>query len=120
MVEPTNLNPRCLRSFENASDSLVVAGSSSKDLKWLILGSPLTNRQEYESKEPNSSWIFRKACALVTAALTLSRLRMMPGSRSSFSILEGVKSATFCTLKFANAFLYPFLLFKMVNQESPA
>lgn len=44
IVDPTNVNPRFLRSFDSASDSGVVAGTSFMDRRLLRIGFPSTKR----------------------------------------------------------------------------
>ena len=60
----------------------------------------------YLSNVPNSSCTSRKRRALLTAAVILSRLRMMPSSLSNRSIRFSVKRATFSGSNSANARRY--------------
>src|SRR5215831_12959833 len=98
-VEPTKLNPRRLRSLLKVSDSGDVVGISFIAFQRFDLGRPSTNRQQYASKVPNSSWIARNARALRTAATIFNRFRMMAGSDRSFRIRASVYRATFAGSK---------------------
>src|SRR3989338_3393172 len=87
MVLPANLKPRRFNSLLIASDSGVLAGISARLRQALCHGLPSTKRQMKASKLPNSFCTSRNFCALVTAAPTFRRLRTIPGSCSSDSIL---------------------------------
>jgi hypothetical protein len=95
IVEPTNLNPRFLRSLLTASEMSVVAGTCPGSVHAFLMGFPSTNCQMYRSNDPNSSCTLRNAFALVTAAATFKRLRMIPSFASSFAILASVYRETF-------------------------
>ena len=69
-----------------ASDSAVLAGTSRIDRHRLTRGSPPTNCQRYASKLPTSSCTSSTAFAFAIVDATLSRLRTIPGSASSFSL----------------------------------
>ena len=53
----------------------------------------------YASNDPNSRWTSRNAFAFDTALSTLSRLRTMPASASSFSIFASVVSRDACGIE---------------------
>src|SRR6516162_10290035 len=120
MVEPTNLNPRFWRSRLMRSDRAVLAGISLNDLNLLFTGFRLMNPQMYRSKVPNPFRIMMKALALPTAALILSRLRIIPLSLSRAAILREPYFATLLKSKLSNALLKFSLLFGMVLQLRPA
>src|SRR5215510_668471 len=85
MVEPTKAKPRDLGSLLIASESGDLAGTSEIERYLFKRGRPSTKRQMKRSKDPNSSWTWRKQRALVTADSILRRFRIMPGFWSSFS-----------------------------------
>src|SRR5215472_1849936 len=120
MVEPTNLNPLFWRSRLIRSDSGVFAGISLNDFNLLHTGFPLRNPQMYRSKVPNPFRIIMKALALPTAALILSRLRIIPLSLSRVAILREPYFATLLKSKLSNALRKFSLLFRMVLQLRPA
>ncbi len=103
IVLPTKVNPRFFKSVLSASDALDVAGSSLSVFHALMICLLLTKDQMYLSKLPHSFWIARKRLALLTAALTLSLLRIMFGFNNNFSIVLSVNRATFAGSKLANA-----------------
>src|SRR6267143_2958954 len=119
-VEPTKLNPRCLRSLLNASDSDEVAGICRMVFHRFSFGRPSTKRQQYESKLPNSSWILRNARALRTAASIFMRLRIIAESNASVSIRRAENRATFSGSNSSKARRYPSRFFSTIVQLNPA
>src|ERR1700676_420572 len=120
MVEPTKRKPRFCRSLLMASDSFVFAGTRLCVFQAFCFGVPPTNAQIYLSKLPNSLCTLRKACALLTAASTFSRLRMIPASLSSAFFLRASYRATFAGSNPSNTSRYRARFFKMVSQLKPA
>src|SRR5690349_22620588 len=114
IVDPTNPNPRCLRSLLNASDSGDVAGIPGV-FQSLTFGRPPTNRQQYASKLPNSPCTSRKARALRTVAWIFARLRTIAGSVMSFSTRVAVYRATFAGSNSLKARRYPSRFLRIVD-----
>lgn len=120
-VGPTNLKPRCFKSFDRALDSGEVAFM-------VFLVSPFglrkvrlcVNCQIYRSKLPNSFCTARKQRALVTAALIFIEFRMMPASLIKRATSDFPYPATLRGSKLLNAFRKFSRLRKIVIQLSPA
>ncbi|MNF97597.1 hypothetical protein D3C84_804320 [compost metagenome] len=95
MVGPTKVKPAFFSALLMASASAVTAGTSPRPLKRLTLGAPPTKDQSSATGSSRRS----QAWAFCRAALSLSRLRMMPGSCISRSISSSLITARRCGSK---------------------
>ena len=77
VVGPTNLNPRFNSSFDMATDSGDVAGTSAS-VRGVFLGFVGANDQISDYNVPNSSCTLSVALALAIVASIFMRLRTMP------------------------------------------
>lgn len=115
-----NLNPRALSSLLIVRDSSVSAGNSESLVKVFCLVFPPVNCQMKVSKEVNSRWILRNACALVMAAAILARFLIMPSAFMSRSRSVWVYRAIFWGLNPLKACLSFSRLSRIIHHERPA